>query len=435
MARILIATLPATGHFNPMVSIAQELVNRGHTVWWYTGKAFHRKIEQLGATYKPIQAAYDFSGMNREESFPQLQGMQGLEAMVGGWKYIFIEQALKQMEDLERLLKEFPADVLIADETCFSMGFAHEKTGIPLVTVAVSIYFFSSKDTAPLGLALPPNSSFVGVVRNAILRFFLNRIALRELRSYINQTRASLGLPKLHRSVLESVTKLPSMYLLGTVPKFEYPRSDMYEHAHFVGALHSSPPPEEFDPPAWWDDLQTDRPVILVTQGTVSNENLNELILPTIRALTHEDVLVIATTGNTPVESIKLNSLPDNVRVEQFIPYYYLLPSVDVMVTNGGYGGVQMALSNGVPLVVAGMTEEKPEIAMRVAWAGVGINLKTQTPSEAQIRNAVKTILYNDPRYKHNVQQLQAEYKDYGGPQRATDLIEELLETKPLPIA
>jgi UDP:flavonoid glycosyltransferase YjiC (YdhE family) len=30
------------------------------------------------------------------------------------------------------------------------------------------------------------------------------------------------------------------------------------------------------------------------------------------------------------------------------------------MVTNGGYGGVQAALANGVPLVVAGATEEKP---------------------------------------------------------------------------
>ena len=37
------------------------------------------------------------------------------------------------------------------------------------------------------------------------------------------------------------------------------------------------------------------------------------------------------------------------------------------MVTNGGYGGVQLALAHGVPLVVAGNTEEKGEIAARVA--------------------------------------------------------------------
>ena len=51
------------------------------------------------------------------------------------------------------------------------------------------------------------------------------------------------------------------------------------------------------------------------------------------------------------------------------------------MVTNGGYGGVQIALSYGVPLVVAGTTEDKPEVAARVAWSGAGINLKTATPA------------------------------------------------------
>ena len=51
------------------------------------------------------------------------------------------------------------------------------------------------------------------------------------------------------------------------------------------------------------------------------------------------------------------------------------------MVTNGGYGAVQRAVSTGVPLVVAGNTEDKPEVAARVAWSGAGINLRTGTPT------------------------------------------------------
>ena len=43
-----------------------------------------------------------------------------------------------------------------------------------------------------------------------------------------------------------------------------------------------------------------------------------------------------------------------------------LLPRTDVLVTNGGYGGVQQALAHGVPLVVAGRTEDKVEVAARV---------------------------------------------------------------------
>ena len=64
--------------------------------------------------------------------------------------------------------------------------------------------------------------------------------------------------------------------------------------------------------------------------------------------------------------------LPPNTYVAEYLPHDVLLPKVDVMVTNGGYGAVQRALSTGVPLVVAGDTEDKPEVAARVAWSGAG---------------------------------------------------------------
>jgi UDP:flavonoid glycosyltransferase YjiC (YdhE family) len=66
-----------------------------------------------------------------------------------------------------------------------------------------------------------------------------------------------------------------------------------------------------------------------------------------------------------------------NTFVAEHILHDLLLPKVDVMVTNGGYGAVQRALSTGIPLVVAGNTEDKPEVAARVAWSGAGVNLRT----------------------------------------------------------
>ncbi len=427
MANILIATTPASGHVNPMVAFARELVNRGHTVWWYTGKVFQRKIELLGANYKPMQAAYDFGGMGREEAFPQTRGLKGVSAFIKCWKDIFIEEAPKQMEDILKILEEFPADLLVGDDMCYGLGFVHEKTGIPLVNISNSIYTYSSRDTAPIGFALPPDQSPLGQIRNIILNFCSDRIILRELKTSIDRTRASVGLSKINKSILESISKAPNLYLLGTVPEFEYPRSDLYENAHFVGAF-ISPPVEDFNPPAWWDELDGNRPVVLVTQGTVANHDLNDLIVVTIRALADEDVLVIATTGGTPVENIKLAPMPNNVRVEQFVPYHFLMPRVDVTITNGGYGGVQLALSNGVPVIVAGTSEEKAEIATRAAWAGVGIKINTGTPSEKQIRSAVKKIL-EEPNYKNKTRQLQADYQRYNAPQRAADLSEELLKT------
>jgi UDP:flavonoid glycosyltransferase YjiC (YdhE family) len=62
-------------------------------------------------------------------------------------------------------------------------------------------------------------------------------------------------------------------------------------------------------------------------------------------------------------------------------------------VTNGGYGGVHYALANAVPLVVAGGGEDKPEVAARVAWSGVGVNLRTGRPKPEAIHRAVRNVL------------------------------------------
>lgn len=85
-----------------------------------------------------------------------------------------------------------------------------------------------------------------------------------------------------------------------------------------------------------------------------------------------------------------------NARLTSFVSYSDLLPHCDVFITNGGFGGVQLALSHGIPLVVAGSTEDKPEVAARVEWAGCGNNLRTGTPTPQALLAAVRTILCDD---------------------------------------
>src|SRR3981189_3004879 len=124
-----------------------------------------------------------------------------------------------------------------------------------------------------------------------------------------------------------------------------------------------------FCPPPRWAAGGTAGSVGLVTQGTVANHDLGRLVGPTLTALANQDLLVIASAGGPPVEAIPV-SWPGNGGGASFLPFDRLLPKVSVMVTNGGYGAVTHALSLGVPMVVAGDSEEKPEIAARVARAG-----------------------------------------------------------------
>jgi UDP:flavonoid glycosyltransferase YjiC (YdhE family) len=80
-----------------------------------------------------------------------------------------------------------------------------------------------------------------------------------------------------------------------------------------------------------------------------------------------------------------------------------------VFVTNGGYGSVNQALSFGIPLVTAGLTEDKADVNVRVGWSGVGINLATNAPKPQALRDAVRTVL-DKPDYRLRASRMAEEF-------------------------
>lgn len=82
------------------------------------------------------------------------------------------------------------------------------------------------------------------------------------------------------------------------------------------------------------------------------------------------------------------------------------------MVTNGGYGSVNQALSHGIPLVAAGLTEDKADVNARIAWSGAGIDLAANDPAPEAIRQAVRTVL-DAPGHRREARRLAAEFATY----------------------
>jgi UDP:flavonoid glycosyltransferase YjiC (YdhE family) len=91
------------------------------------------------------------------------------------------------------------------------------------------------------------------------------------------------------------------------------------------------------------------------------------------------------------------------------LPFEWVLPKTDVFVTNGGYGSVNQALSFGIPLVAAGLTEDKADVNARVAWSGVGINLATNEPTPQALRQAVRAVL-DKPNYRSRAARMADEF-------------------------
>src|ERR1700720_1850574 len=103
-------------------------------------------------------------------------------------------------------------------------------------------------------------------------------------------------------------------------------------------------------------------------------------------------------SGGRPIDAIP-GPIPSNVRLASYLPFEWVLPKVDVFVTNGGYGSVNQAMSFGIPLVTAGLTEDKADVNARVAWSGVGIDLATNEPTPQALREAIRTVL-DKPSYR-----------------------------------
>jgi UDP:flavonoid glycosyltransferase YjiC (YdhE family) len=426
MSRFLLASSPQSGHFNPATAIARELVRRGHEVGWYVGERYRAKVEALGARHFPMKAAPDFDENDINSAFPGRTQFKGFAQLKWDLKHFFIDPSVGQLADLTEILRDFPADVLLTDPGIIGALMLSEKGGPPWAVYGIIQITLLSPDAAPMGLGLVPRPSWLGRCRNRFLNWFANAVLFRDVQNHLDKVRASVGLPPLGCFLLDGPALRSRLYLQGTTKAFEYPMRNLPPHLHFVGPL-LPPPAGEFTPPAWWNELQSGRPVILVTQGVIALDYQN-LLIPALQGLSEEDVVVVATTGGKPVESVDLRPLPANVRMEPFIPYHQLLPHVDVMVTNGGYGGTHFALAHGVPIVAAGITEGKIDVCARIEWAGVGINLRTEKPTQQQIREAVKRVLA-DSSYKKKAQQIQVDFARHDAAARSVELLEELALT------
>ena len=308
---------------------------------------------------------------------------------------------------MRELLHEGSADAIVVDPT-FAAGSL--LAGLPsqdrpaLVVVGVVPLALPGPDLAPFGMGLAPAGGPLGHLRNRILQTIADRTVLAG---------AQAAGRRMHEHVLGSPIEWPVLawadhadaILQLSVASFEYPRPATRTELTFLGPVASSSG-TQYPLPEWWADLDGSRPVVHVTQGTNANSDPTSLIQPTIEAFADGSALVVVATGGLPLAD--LGSLPAYVRAAEFLPYDELFARTDAFVTNGGYGGVQFSLRQGVPLVVAPGKEDKVEVAARVEWSGSGINLRRERPRAAQLRRAVERVLC-DGAYRARVKTIAAE--------------------------
>jgi MGT family glycosyltransferase len=431
--KVLLASIPATGHFNPLLVVANILKKAGHETAFYTSTVFREKVEASGSRFFPMPHEADQGVRDIIASFLKRHiYAPSIEEQLNGYRAVFVDPMLAQFRGLQELLQEFPAD-LIVHETCFAgvlpllLGPRSARPATAFMGITASP--FDRADGAPFGPGLLPTSDPEKLKEYAEVAKEVNAKKDLPLQEAGDRLLAELGLPSLPGRIFESAALLADIVLQPCVPSFEFPLRESAKKVHFIGAL--LPQGAGDIPPGLKEAKEAGRKIVLVSQGTIANNDLGKLLAPAIQGLGgREDFMVLATTGGRPIEDIPCALTPNTV-ASKYLNFTEILPYVDVLVAFGSYGTVTQALSLGVPMVVAGRGEDKPEVGVRVAATGCGIYLATDTPAPEQICEAVDRILAN-PEYRANSERMRLEFAAYNAEKEVTTLLQALVEDQPV---
>ncbi|WP_286137435.1 glycosyltransferase [Mycobacterium sp. IS-3022] len=371
----------------PLLHVGADLRQRGHRITVLTGAEHHRAVTEHGLA--PLDLP-DAAHPRRDPG-----GLRVLPALLNRWhrgrvemRSVFIDPLVAQHWALRKALQRDRFDAVLCD-VAFTGALPLLTGHRPrpwLLVCGVGPLTVSSADAPPFGTAWAPRSE----LNYEPMTWVTHRVLFGDVQADLNAALAAVGAPS-SPVFLTDWPLLADRLLQFTVPSLEYPRSDLPGTVAFTGPVIPRPAADRGHLP--WDPAREARTVVHVTQGTWDNDDLDALLRPTLDALAdRDDLFVVATTGRRGRTTLP-GRMPANAYVTDFLPYAELLPHVDVMVTNGGYGGVHLALSHGVPLVLAGATADKPEVAGRVAHSGAGVNVGTSRTGRAALANAVDEVL------------------------------------------
>lgn len=409
--KILFASMPADGHFNPLTGLAVSLRDRGHDVRWYAGPAYGKKVERLHLPWFPYTRATEIMASNSGELYPERARLKGPKLISFDLEKFFVSQVENHFEDIVELRAKWPFDALLCDGALYAEQLVADKLKVPVYAVGLTSVM-PDENSPPPFFGLRPARTPLGKLQHAIVRKLLASAVKTATLEY-NELLGSHGLAPIRLDGFphEPMLRTRRVFLNGS-PGLEFPGYEPLANAEYVGPLLPArrvASPEMRLPRAVLDPSVT---VVVVSQGTVDNAEPEKLIIPTIEALKDTNSIVVATTGGARTEELRARYTQTNVIVEDFIDYDQLFSHASVFVSSGGFGSSLAAFLRGVPVVGAGTREGKNDLNARVGYNELGIDLRTERPKPTAIQKAVRRII-DTPTYRANVERLRAELLSY----------------------
>lgn len=418
MANILFTVIPAAGHMNPTVPIAQALQARGHTVRYTTGLSKIPMLARAGLTAVPILRG-------RADTPEQISHPVGAQEDTYNPVKIFTEirYFLHLMrigvQEMEQIIREWRPDLVVTDFSTPIGAALAQRNHLRWVTTTTVPSCIRTHTGTPVflgGLSRPRHFGHTlrdwgGRQLHELLRVGLTLL----LRKQWHELGLQLNLPN-------GGDGLYSPYaILALAPQeLEYPR-DWPAQLHWIGQIDWSDAPA-IDP-GLSDFLATGAPRAFVTFGSEqfpAKEPLLRRIADTLNRLGVRTWI----TGGGAVDLTDLQ-LP-NVRVIKYAPYATILAQVDFAVHHGGSGVTYSTLAAGKPALIIPDGKDQPDNAQKVVEIGAGLRLPQKSASAKQIQTAVERLLHESA-FATQAKQFAKRIEHYRPVAQAVEVIERVL--------
>lgn len=385
----LLATWEGGGSVAPFITIARQLVERGHSVRVMSDVCNRQEVEAVGATFVPWVSVP--ARPTRDREFDVIKDWTTPDAFEGFCMLIdevLVGRAGDHAADICAELLREPADLVVVNEMILGAQLGCEAVGQRHVTVGCNILLFPIEPAIPpLGPGLLPAVTPEDQVLHAQIRAETMAAFDARLGVY-NAIRAEFGLAPLDHLVdqLFSGEKL----LLATTRAFDFAPAQMNPFIEYVGPqLDDNRWSRAWEPPFAQGDT---RPLVLVGFSTTF-QNHADCLQRTIDAIAGLPVRAVVTLGGS-IRPEEITPAPNTVVVDS-APHHLLMQDAALVVTHGGHGTVSKTLVHGLPMLVIPHGRDQVDNAARVTHRGAGLAVDSSA-SVAKLRVALERLL-NEP--------------------------------------
>jgi MGT family glycosyltransferase len=385
--RFLLAVVDAGDTVPSALSLAAELVRRGHQVRVLADPTVETSARSTGCTFSPWREAPHFNSRDEQTALTAaLEAGNTYRAFRAVKDYTGKAVSSRFASDVISTVRDFPVDAILADALP-AILIGAQATRRPTAALIAQTYVRPTPGLPLLGTAWSPGHSVLGKARD--------RLAPRIASWLLTPT-----VPRLN-AVLERYELLPldnlwelfdrcSRVLVMTSPSFDFSAPQLPENVRYVGPQLADP---DWATETKWR-RQGNEPLILVATSSLNQDRI-DFLQRISQAVGTLPVRAVLTTGLT-VDPDEIQAGP-NIEVLQAAPHTRVLRETSVVVTNAGHGTVLKSLAAGVPLVCIPLSRDQKDNTVRVLRLGAGVHLSKQSTSR-QIAEAISEILEH-PQY------------------------------------